>query len=112
MNKRKNSMNINANKNNAIVGALIFALLLVTGILPAMIELVLGLVFGVIGLVFGLVFGALGLVLGLIGGVIGIVFGLLPIIIPVAIVYAIVKNINGNDTPKAKRKNDFDVDYV
>ena len=112
MNKRKNSMTIKANKNNAILGGLIFVLLLVTGILPAIVGLVFGLFFGIIGLVLGLVFGALGLVLGLLGGIIGIVAGLLPIIVPVAIVYAIVKNINSNDTPKAKRKNDFDIDYV
>lgn len=112
MNKRKNDTNINMNKNNAIIGGLIFVLLLVTGILPAMIELVLGLVFGIIGLVFGLVFGVLGIVLGLIGGVIGILAGLLPIAIPVAIIYFIVKGINGNDSEKPKRKNDFDIDYV
>ena len=112
MNKRKNDMNINMNKNNAIIAGLVVLLLLVTGILPAVIELVFGLVFGVIGLVFGLVFGALGLVLGLIGGIIGIVAGLLPIAIPVAILYFIVKGINGNNSEKPKRKREVDIDYI
>ena len=112
MNKRKNDMNVNMNKNNAIIVGLIVLLLLVTGVLPAIIELVFGLVFGVIGLVFGLVFGVLGIVLGLIGGVVGIVAGLLPIAIPVAIIYFIIKGINGTNSEKPKRKNDFDIDYV
>lgn len=112
MEKRKNNMNLNVemNRNNKVLAGIVFVLLLVTGILPFFIKLVVGLVVGVIGLVVGLVVGAIALIVGLFAGIVGLFIGLLPIAIPVAIVYYLVKNRNSDEKPK--RKNDFDVDFA
>ena len=112
MEKRKHNQKFN--KNNAIIGFLLLALLLVTGILPALLKLVIGLIVGIVGLVIGLVVGFIGLVIGLFGAVIGIVFGivfgLLPIVVMAGIVVFAVKAINGDAKfdreAKTKRKND------
>lgn len=108
MDKRKNSMNLNVemNRNNKVLAGIVFVLLLVTGILPFFIKLVVG----VIGLVVGLVVGAIALIVGLFVGIVGLFIGLLPIAIPVAIVYYLVRNRNSDE--KSKRKNDFDVDFA
>lgn len=105
MEKQKNGIPVEMNRNNALIGMIVLVILLATGILPAIIELVLGLIFGLIGLVVGLVVGAIGLVIGLIAGAIGLVIGLAPIIVPLAIVYYLIKHRDSDET--AKRKNDF-----
>jgi hypothetical protein len=107
MEKRKNSES-NTSGSRVIVPILVLALLLVTGILPAIVKLVVGLAIGMIGLVVGLAMGFVGLVVGLFGAAIGLVFGLLPIILTLGLIVLVVKAISGDS---GKRKND-DIHYV
>jgi hypothetical protein len=107
MDKRKNSESNGCGRQVGIT-IVVLALLMVTGVLPMLVEFVLSLALGIVGLVIGLGMGFVGLVLGLFGAAIGLIFGLLPIVLTIGVIVMIVKAINGDSE---KRKND-DIHYV
>jgi hypothetical protein len=107
MDKRKNGEG-NRSGNRVIVTIFVLALLMVTGVLPVMVDFVVSLALGIVGLMIGLGMGFVGLVLGLFGAAIGLIFGLLPIVLTIGVIVMIVRAINGDSE---KRKND-DIHYV
>lgn len=94
-----------------LLAAVIVILLAATGILGFLLELVVGVVASTLGLGVALIAGGIGLGIGLLGaalgivvGLFGLVLGLLPILIPVAVIWFLVKS--NSSTAQPKRKND------
>lgn len=92
MNQRTKSKTYKILRNNIILSVILTILLIVTGVMPYLIELSVALFRGDTQVAISYGVGAFGVVIGFIVSVMGLIIGLSTLLIPLAIGYSLLKH--------------------
>ncbi len=98
MNQPTKSTSYKIIRNNIILSVILTILLIVTGVMPYLIDLSVALLRGDTQVAISYGFGVFGVFIGFMVGTIGLIIGLSPILIPLAIGYSLLKHHRSSET--------------